>query len=297
MLLKFVAHHLWDPVKRAADATHGMPPDVEQRLRDTGVLKALGPHAPDTVRRRLTSWSILTRWRGMTESFSSPALKTALRLAVRASDRPRRRESAKAVTGDVLAQLLVTCHGDGLVAMRDRALLLLAFASGGRRRCEVAGLRVEDLVEDDPVPQDPAEATSPTLPCLIIRLGRTKNATADDDETVLLISRPVIALRDWLNAAGIVAGPVFRPIDQWGNVSPRALTGQSVNLILKTRCGQAGLDPSSFSAHGLRSGFLTEAQMRGTRSSKRWNSRGTSRSIRQPAITTVHPGAAAGRFG
>jgi hypothetical protein len=63
---------------------------------------------------------------------------------------------------------------------------------------------------------------------------------------VLLIGRPVTALRDWLNAAEIVAGPVFRPVDQWGNVRPRALTGQSVNLILKARCKQAGLDPASF---------------------------------------------------
>lgn len=263
MLLKFVAHHLWDPVKRATDPAHGMPAVVEQGLRNTGLLKALGPHAPDTVRRRLTSWSILTRWRGLTGNFASPALKTALRLAVRASNRPRRRKSTKAVTGDVLAQLLATCRGEGLVAMRDRALMLLAFASGGRRRSEVAGLLVEDLIEDDPVPQDPADPTSPPLPCLTIRLGRTKNATADDDETVLLIGRPVIALREWLNAAGIVAGPVFRPIDQWGNVGARALTGQSVNLILKARCKQAGLDPASFSAHGLRSGFLTEAANRG----------------------------------
>jgi integrase len=138
MLLKFVAHHLWDPVKRAADPTHGMPPDVEVGMRKAGLLKALGPHAPDTVRRRLTSWSILTRWRGLVGNFSSPPLKTALRLAVRASNRPRRRKSTKAVTGDVLAQLLATCRGDGLVAMRDRALLLLAFASGGRRRSEAA---------------------------------------------------------------------------------------------------------------------------------------------------------------
>ncbi len=48
-----------------------------------------------------------------------------------------------------------------------------------------------------------------------------------------------------------------------GNLDRRALTPQSVNLILKGRCKQAGLDPAVFSAHGLRSGYLTEAANRG----------------------------------
>jgi len=51
----------------------------------------------------------------------------------------------------------------------------------------------------------------------------------------------------------------FRAIDRWGSLEDRALTPQAVNLILKRRCAMAGLDPSEFSAHGLRSGYLTEA--------------------------------------
>jgi hypothetical protein len=65
LLLKFVAHHLWDPARRQQDPDHGMPRDVEAGLRLQGLLRAGGPHAPATVRRRLTSWSILTRWRGL----------------------------------------------------------------------------------------------------------------------------------------------------------------------------------------------------------------------------------------
>jgi integrase len=47
------------------------------------------------------------------------------------------------VTADVLETLLATCASDRLVDARDAALLLVAFASGGRRRSEVAGLRLE----------------------------------------------------------------------------------------------------------------------------------------------------------
>lgn len=108
LLLKFVAHHLWDPEKRENDPDHGMPHTVDQILRSQGFLKSAGPHAHDTVRRRLASWSTLTKWRGFSGAFTSPALKQALRLAVRAVPRPRKRKSAKAVTGDILAKLLAT---------------------------------------------------------------------------------------------------------------------------------------------------------------------------------------------
>ncbi|MBD9524285.1 site-specific integrase [Ensifer sp. ENS02] len=263
LLLKFVAHHLWDPIKRAEDADHGMPADVEAGLREGRLLRAKGPHAPDTVRRRLTSWSVLTRWRGLTGAFNGPSLKSALRLAVRANARPRQRKSRKAVAADILAKLLQACAGERLVDLRDRALLLTAFASGGRRRSEVAALRVEDLVDEDPVRADPNDANSPALPCLSIRLGRTKTTTSDDDEHVVLIGRPVVALKHLLEQANVKDGPVFRRVDQWGNIDRRALTPQSINLILKTRCKQAGFDPALFSAHGLRSGYLTEAANRG----------------------------------
>ncbi len=99
LLLKFVAHHLWDPEKRAGDPNHGMPADVDENLRRQGFLKSIGPHAPDTVRRRLASWSTLTKWRGLNGAFASPALKQAIRLAVRAVPRKRRRKSAKAAQG------------------------------------------------------------------------------------------------------------------------------------------------------------------------------------------------------
>lgn len=82
--LKFVAHHLWDPEKRAADTDHGMPVDVDDNLRRQGFLKSAGLHAPDTLRRPLASRSALTKWRGLPGAFASPALKSAIRLAVRA---------------------------------------------------------------------------------------------------------------------------------------------------------------------------------------------------------------------
>ncbi len=259
LLLKFVAHHLWDPEKRATDPDHGMPDDVDGNLRRQGFLRSIGPHAPDTVRRRLGSWSTLTKWRGLSGAFTSPALKQAIRLAVRAAPRQRRHKSAKAVTGDVLAKLLATCTTDTLRDIRDRAILMVAFASGGRRRSEIAGLRVEQLTVEAPieVPDGPA------LPSLAIHLGRTKTTSGEDGEVVYLTGRPVEALNAWLAAAKIDQGSVFRGIGRWGTVSKRALDPQSINAILKQRAEMAGLDSGEFSAHGLRSSYLTEAANRG----------------------------------
>ncbi len=259
LLLKFVAHHLWRPQQREIEPEHGMPSTVEQVLRSQGFLRVSGPHAPATVRRRLANWSTLTRWRGLEGAFSSPAVKSAIRLAVRAINRPPSRKSASAITGDILGKLLATCSGEDLTALRDRAILMVAFASGGRRRSEIAGLRVEQFVKQVPVTDDDG---SP-LPSLAIHLGRTKTSGADQDEMVYLTGRPVEALTRWLEAAKIDKGSVFRKVDRWGNVSARALEPSAVNRIVKQRAQMAGLDASEFSAHGLRSGYLTEAANRG----------------------------------
>ncbi|MGO8253587.1 site-specific integrase [Agrobacterium tumefaciens] len=259
LLLKFVAHHLWDPEKRAADPEHGMPAEVDDNLRCQSFLKTVGPHAPATVRRRLANWSTLTKWRGLDGAFASPALKSAIRLAVRAVPRTRRRKSAKAVTGDILAKLLETCATENLRDVRDRAILMVAFASGGRRRSEIAGLRCEQLTVEPPI----EIPDGPPLPSLAIHLGRTKTTTGEQDDVVYLTGRPVEALNAWMAAAKIDKGSVFRGIGRWGTVSRRAIDPQSVNAILKQRAEMAGLDSGDFSAHGLRSGYLTEAANRG----------------------------------
>jgi integrase len=263
LLIKFVAQHLWDRHQHKIDPAHGMPQEVAAALRQDGLLRIEGPHAPATVRRRLSSWSTVTQWRGFSGAFDAPGFRAAIKLAVRASGRPRGRKSQKAVTADILGTILKTTSSDRLADVRDRALLMLAFASGGRRRSEVAALRVEDLIEEEPVPTDPSDPSSPRLPCLTIRLGRTKTAAADEDERVILIGKPVIALKNWLERARITSGPLFRGIDRWGHVDRKGLDPQSVNLIVKARIKAAGLDPSAYSAHGLRSGFLTEAANRG----------------------------------
>jgi hypothetical protein len=75
--------------------------------------------------------------------------------------------------------------------VRDRAVLMVGFASGGRRGSEIVGLRVEPLAAGEPV----SGADGTPLPSLSIHLGRTKTSGADHDEVVYLTGRPVDALR------------------------------------------------------------------------------------------------------
>ena len=56
--------------------------------------------------------------------------------------------SKTALTKDPLEAMLATCT-DGLIGLRDRALLSFAFSSGGRRRSEVAVAVRENLVKVD----------------------------------------------------------------------------------------------------------------------------------------------------
>jgi integrase len=228
------------------------------------LLRCDGPHAPNTVRRCLTSWSTLDRWKGVEGPFAAPSLRSALRLAVRASLRPRQRKSKRAVTRDVLDRLIATCATNRLADTRNLAILLLAFASGGRRRSEVAWLRVEQLRNEPPAQLDRRDPKSRTLSCLGIQLGRSKTGDADGEGTVLLVDPPVEALREWPERADITKGPIFRAIDRWEAVEEKALTSQSINLIVQRVAGRwPGLEPGAFSAHGLRAGFLTEAALQG----------------------------------
>ncbi len=148
--------------------------------------------------------------------------------------------------------MLATCATGSL---RDRAILMVAFASGRRRRSEIAGLRTEQLSVEPPIPAEDGSL----LPSLAIHLGRTKTSNGEQDDVVYLTGRPVEALNAWMTAAKIDKGSVFRGIGRWGTVSKRAIDPQSVNAILKQRAKMAGLDREEFSAHGKRSGYLTEA--------------------------------------
>jgi integrase len=257
LLLEFVAHHRASHSGDAKANDVSMPDHVRQGLQSRGLLRAATGHSIDTVRRRLSSWRSLAKARGLAVGSWSSVMRDVLQSTRQASAASR---ETHAVTGEVLQKLLTTCNANLLHDIRDRALLLTAFASGGRRRAELVNLQVEDLVDGEPL-VDAGDASSPQA-CLIIRL-KPSGANSPKQAEVRMVGYPVVALKQWLADAGIHSGPIFRRIDQWGNVDWRPLTPQSVSLILKTRCRKAGVDPAGFSSQSLRLGYVLEASQLG----------------------------------
>lgn len=74
---------------------------------------------------------------------------------------------------------------------------------------------------------------------------------------------PVRALKLWLETAGIVEGPVFRPVTRHGKVGARALSGHAVAKVVKHAATLAGLEPEAFAGHSLRAGLATSAAAAG----------------------------------
>jgi integrase len=154
---------------------------------------------------------------------------------------------------------MATCAGMKAIDLRDRAILLIAFTAGGRRRREVASLRHSQICTAEPIKLRPADPASPTVPCVRIALGRTKTTTAGQGAFVFAAGPAALALHERMQFAEITSGPVFPEVRKDGSIGSTSLTPQTINLILKKRCRLAGLDPADFSAHGLRSGFMTQA--------------------------------------
>src|SRR3990167_4006618 len=148
---------------------------------------------------------------------------------------------------------LVNALPDTLAGKRDRALLLTGFA-GAFRRSELIGVDVADMHVNGK---------------MTIRVRRSKTDQEGKGITKVIppiddaAIDPLRALREWLGAAGIKSGPVFRQIDRWGHVRDARLTSQSVALIVKTAAERAGLEPRQFAGHSLRSGLITEAASAG----------------------------------
>lgn len=232
---------------------HNLPADVDEALRASGKKAKLGPFKLTTLELRLAA---LSKIHSVDDHHPNPCKDPAIRnllkdLRTTYANRKDKRKTQTALTADLLRRLLDTCD-NSLKGRRDRALLLFAWSSGGRRRSEVQEATIEDL--------------RPTEDGFTFHLGRSKtNPEAEDrpEDHKPLEGEAAVALDDWLRAlraAQITTGPIFRRVSTAGRIGV-PLTSEGVRSIVKARCAAAEL-PGSYSAHSLRSGFVTEAGRR-----------------------------------
>jgi integrase len=244
--LRFVLDHAHDLTDRSGPAR-----DAADELIAIGLRRALTAPAPATLDRRIASWQAFHRMRNLPSPFSAPLVRQARQKARRANARPRVPKSPKPVTREVLERLLATCD-DRLRGIRDRALLMLAFASGGRRRSEVTALNVVDIGLDD--------AASGLL---WVRLLETKTTRRDQAPRLPLKGRAARAVVHWIETARLTDGPLFRPVSRADRPLPRRLAPDALRVILRHRLALAGLPADFATPHGLRAGFLTQAALDG----------------------------------
>lgn len=242
----------------------GLPDDVARAMLEDGFLK-VGPEGQavtgkvSTLRRRVSSLSRLHKLAGVPDDINparelkvTSMLGSAAKIAAAAGERSRK---ARPITREILDRLLETCEDDSLKGKRDRALLLFGFAAGGRRRSEICAAVLEDLhVSLDP--------NFPQALAYEYYLPRHKGDQVGDGANLPLKGRAAVAMKGWLEAAGIREGRIFRSVDRWENLGEE-LTEDGLNRIVKARAAAAGLDPAAFSPHSLRSGFATESGLQG----------------------------------
>ncbi|MCC5611510.1 site-specific integrase [Nostoc sp. CHAB 5834] len=229
-----------------------MPPEIDEALVSTGVKARLGPLKLSTLEHRLSVLAAAHR----NSTLVSPTLDAQIReLLVRVrrgyAARGQVKKRLPALTREPLEELLATCDSS-LTGMRDRALLLFAWGSGGRRRSEIAQARVENL-----------RRLSPTSFVYELRVSKTNQEGAQHaGNEKPLVGKVAQALDEWLRVSGIKEGALFRRIRRGSHLGSDALSPAAIREIVKTRAKLANLD-EAFSTHSLRSGFITEAAVRG----------------------------------
>jgi site-specific recombinase XerD len=160
----------------------------------------------------------------------------------------------RAATSDIVLGMVGTAGNETLRQLRDRAILLIGFASA-MRRSELVALNVDDLEE--------------TAEGMLVTLRRSKTDQEGLGRRVAIprgeIACPVAALRAWLDAAGVTEGAIFRRIfnKRAQRVTDRRLAPRNVAAIVKQGAARLGFDPSTFGGHSLRAGFVTSAVKRG----------------------------------
>jgi site-specific recombinase XerD len=169
---------------------------------------------------------------------------------------------ASPVTVSVLRAMLATCSSERAIGIRDRALLVLGFATGARRS-ELAALDISDVTE------------IPTGLEVAVGNGRYRRNPrlpyGGNPDTCPV--RTMRAWRDLLRENGYLEGPLFVRVDRHGYLghcasgaggSDGRLSDRGVANVVARCAHRAGLDPEAcWSGHSLRRGMTVETYRTG----------------------------------
>jgi len=249
VVVQFIVDHAQ---RRDADGQliSELPAALDQALVDHGYKAQRGAPSLATLMHRVSVLSKAHQLQGVENPCAGARVRELLAKTRRGyAKRGALPIKKPALTRGPLEALLETCDSS-LAGLRDRALLLFAFSSGGRRRSEVTAATMENTRRDS----DGYVFTLATS-----KTNQAGIERAENDKPIA--GRAAQALAAWLAASKIKSGPIFRRVRRGGAIG-EPLSPGAVRDIVKKRCVLAGLE-GEFSAHSLRSGFVTEAGRQG----------------------------------
>lgn len=226
--------------------TQGLDDLIDTQLVEQGYKTKKGSHRLATIKRRIGSLSVFLRLKGFDNPCKAESVRKLCEKLTKkfGSSQP----SGKAITKDILNDMITTCTRDTLHDKRDRALLLFGWGSGGRRRSEIVAADIKDLVTTHDGN-------------FIYTIPRSKNDQKGKGHAVPLKGRVAEALKIWLAASGITEGKIFRSVTKYQTLgsSKSHLSDNDIWRIVRARLKKAGYNEKEYCAHSLRSGFVTEA--------------------------------------
>jgi site-specific recombinase XerD len=197
-----------------------------------------------TVKRRVVAIAQAHQLNGFPSPTADPIVREILKGIVRTHGIAPHKKTA--LTAELLKDVLHRLD-ESLRGRRDRALLLLTFA-GGFRRSEVAALDLADVRFE----RRGAVVT--------LRRSKTDQVGAGREVAIPQLRTPALcpvhALHAWIEAAGIVEGPLFRTFSMKGELQTNRIDGRDVARLVQRLTRRARLE-GDFAAHSLRAGFVT----------------------------------------
>lgn len=220
-----------------------MPIEIDKFLVENEFKQFFGPHRLNTVKRRLANLSVYLQKLKM----PNPCKSAEIRKLVRKYSE-KGIPNSHAITLNILYSFIATCKDDNAIDIRDKAMLTFGWCSGGRRRSEVTNALYENLRRDS---SD-----------FLYFMPESKTDKAKEGCYLPVCGVAAKAMHRWLEVSNIQSGHLFRPIRKNGEIGEGKLPDITLTRIVKKRAQLAGYNPEEYSAHGLRSGFLTEASRR-----------------------------------
>ncbi len=202
-----------------------------------------------TLSRRVAALSKIHDVRGLENPTKSELVKSTMRGIRRKHHIAQKQVSP--ITKDRLFKMLETCGGD-MKGVRDRALLLVGFASA-LRRSELVAINCKNI---EYVPEG-----------MILSIARSKTDQQGEGRRIGIPYAqgdhcPVHALKTYMDVGQVSEGSLFRSLGEVGLGSDR-LSSHGMAYVIKQRAAIAGFDPTMFSGHSLRAGFATSAAQAG----------------------------------